>query len=44
MTTFEKFIEEDQLPQQKEKKIGSYLIGITLITQKRLLEKGPSGR
>ena len=27
MATFEKFIEEDQIPQHKEKKIGSYLIG-----------------
>lgn len=36
MATFEKFIDEESIPVQKEKKIGSYLIGTVEYTQKRL--------
>ena len=31
MTTFEKFIDEESPARQKEKKIGSYLIGTSLL-------------
>jgi hypothetical protein len=44
MATFEKFIDEENLPIQKEKKIGSYLIGKTQMTQKRLWEREHSAK
>jgi len=39
MATFEKFIEQGSPAQSKEKKIGSYLIGIHLHIQKKHLER-----
>ena len=39
MTTFEKFIDEEHIPHEKEKKIGCYLIGISSFTQEKPLER-----